>query len=68
MTNTVTAAEFYERVYSARRDSAAAQELYQLVNDLMDEVGYDGLLGKIDSYKDDCSEEAQAHYKACISA
>lgn len=68
MTNTVTPSEFYDRVYSAKDNSAAAEELYQLVNDLMDDVGFDGLLGKVDSYKDDCSEEAQSHYKTCISA
>ena len=65
---TVTASEFYERAYNTQNDSAAAYELYRLVNDLMDDVGFDGLLGKVDSYKDECSEEAQAHYKACISA
>lgn len=68
MTNTVTPSEFYERVYSAKDGSAAAKELYQLVNDLMDDVGFDGLLGKVDSYKDDRSAEVQAHYKACVSA
>ena len=68
MTKTVTPSEFYERVYSAKDSSAAAAELYQLVNDLMDDVGFDGLLGKVDSYKDDRSAEVQSHYKACISA
>ena len=68
MINTVSASEFIERVYNAKNESAAAEELYQLVNDLMDDVGLDGLLGKVDSYKDDRSQEVQAHYKSCISA
>jgi len=68
MTYTVTPSKFFERVYNTKSDSAAAEELYQLVNDLIDDVGFDGLLGKVDSYKDDRSAEVQAHYKTCISA
>jgi uncharacterized membrane-anchored protein YjiN (DUF445 family) len=68
MINTVSANEFYNRVIDTRNDSPAAEELAILVRDLIDDVqNSDELLGKVDSYKDDLSVEAQAHYKACIS-
>jgi hypothetical protein len=68
MINTVSANEFYNRVIDTRNDSPAAEELAILVRDLIDDVqNSDELLGKVDSYKDDLSVEAQAHYKSCIS-
>ena len=68
MIKTVSASEFYERVYDTRRDSAAAEELFEMVNELMDEVGCAGLLGKVDSCKDDRSEEVATHYFLCLRA
>jgi len=68
MINTVSANEFYNRVIDTRNDSPAAEELAILVRDLIDELqNFDELLGKVDSYKDDCSAEVQAHYKTCVS-
>lgn len=68
MINTVSANEFYNRVIDTRNDSPAAEELSILVRDLIDDVqNFDEFLGKVDSYKDDLSVEAQAHYKTCIS-
>lgn len=68
MYQSVTANEFYNRVFDSKNQSEAAEELYNLVSNLLDDVEFCDLLGKVDSYVDDLSREAQEHYKTCIRA